>query len=247
MRHALALSIVALLLAACGSSTSIELTSVSGDVMPFGNTNLQSARIADAEVCVLEQPGHCVRSSSAVADRGHFQLDGIPVGSQVTLTMAHAAWPLLQTATLTVPAGGLSKVTFQAPSYDQKYLLALAAGLTIDDTTCQLAATVTMKNAAMDTLYVYSGAPHGEPGATVLLSTGSLSPFFLPIYFNDSVVPEPGLTQTSTDGGVLYGNLPPGTYTLTATKTGVNFRAVTITCRAGWIVNASPNYGLQAY
>jgi hypothetical protein len=243
MRHALALSIATVLLAACGSSSSADLTSVSGDVMPFGNTNLQSARIADAEVCVLEMPGHCVRSSGATADRGHFQLDGIPVGSTVTLTMAHAAWPLVQTATLTVPAGGLSRITFQAPSYDQKGLLALAAGLTIDNTRCQVAATVTMKNAAMDTLYVYSGAPHGEPGTTVSLTPGNLAP----IYFNDAVVPQPGLTQTSTDGGILYGNLAPGTYTLTATKTGVTFRTATITCRAGWIVNASPNYGLQAY
>jgi hypothetical protein len=244
MRHAAFPSLAVLLLVGCGASTStVSLTSVSGDVMPFGNTNVQADRIAGAEVCVLEMPGHCTRSSSAVADRGHFQLDGIAVGAQVTLTMSHPDWPLVQLATLAVPAGGLAKLTFQVPDFNQKFLLALAAGLTIDPGTCQVAATVTLPNPAMDTLYVYSGAPHGEPGATVSISPGGQAP----VYFNDGVVPQPGLTQTSTDGGILYGNLAPGRYTITATKAGVNFRSVTFNCRQGWIVNASPNYGLQAY
>jgi hypothetical protein len=241
MRHATLASIAATLLAACGSSSSPVLTSVSGDVMPFDNTVPQDARIADAEVCVLESPGHCVRSSSAVADRGHFQLDGIEVGSEVTLTMSHPSWPLVQLATLVVPSAGLSRVTFQVPSESQKGLLALAAGLTIDPGRCQVASTVTVKNDAMDSLY--KGGAHGEAGATVKLTPGDLAP----VYFNASVVPQPGLTESSADGGILYGNLAPGLYTITATKTGVNFRSVKINCRQGWIVNASPNHGLQAY
>jgi len=60
------------------------------------------------------------------------------------------------------------------------------------------------------------------------------------------VLPDRDLTQSSTDGGVLYYNVDPGVYTLSAEKTGVEFESVTLNCRKGVLVNASPPYGLQA-
>lgn len=238
MRRATLVSIAAALLAACGSSSSPALTSVSGDVMPFNNTVPVVTRIGNAEVCVLELPGHCVRTSDADADRGHFQLDGIEVGSEVTLTMSHPSWPLVQLATHVVPAGGLSRVSFQVPSGAQVPLLALAAGLTLDPTRCQIASTVTVVGKS-----VYDPGAHGEAGATVQIAPGGQAP----VYFNASVVPQPGLTETSADGGILYGNVTPGVYTITATKPGVNIRPIKVNCRQGWILNASPPYGLQVY
>ena len=61
------------------------------------------------------------------------------------------------------------------------------------------------------------------------------------------MLPDSKRTETSEDGGVLFANVPPGDYTWTAHKAGVKFRSVKMKCRAGWLVNASPPWGLQAY
>ena len=66
-----------------------------------------------------------------------------------------------------------------------------------------------------------------------------------PIYFNSEVRPDRTLVQTSDDGGVLFVNVPPGTYTLTGTKAGAVFTTLKMKCEAGWLVNASPPWGLQ--
>ncbi len=67
-----------------------------------------------------------------------------------------------------------------------------------------------------------------------------------PVYFNKDVLPEPGLTETSVDGGVVWTNVPPGNYVLRANKTDVEFEEVRIWCRPNVLVNAAPPKGLQA-
>ena len=52
--------------------------------------------------------------------------------------------------------------------------------------------------------------------------------------------------ETSDDGGVLFIQVPPGDYTWTAHKAGVEFTQVRMKCRAGYLINASPPWGLQA-
>lgn len=59
------------------------------------------------------------------------------------------------------------------------------------------------------------------------------------------ILPDRRLTQTTRDGGVLWLNVPPGEYVLTAHK-GVRFTQARFRCRAGVLVNASPPWGLQA-
>jgi hypothetical protein len=72
--------------------------------------------------------------------------------------------------------------------------------------------------------------PHGDPGATVSISPpltnlyGNLPSG--PIYFDASVTPNPALTTTSVDGGVLFDNLAPGTYTVTAAKDPFSYATV---------------------
>jgi hypothetical protein len=60
-----------------------------------------------------------------------------------------------------------------------------------------------------------------------------------------SSYPDTSLTVTSIDGGVILANIPPGEYTLTATKQGKQFSTVAVRCRAGLLVNAAPPHGLQ--
>ena len=85
-------------------------------------------------------------------------------------------------------------------------------------------------------------APHGVEGASATIDP----PVAEPIYFNASVLPDPNQVLSSIDGGVLWANVPPGTYTLEAHKEGVEFAQVRATCEPGWVVNANPVHGLHA-
>lgn len=51
-------------------------------------------------------------------------------------------------------------------------------------------------------------------------------PYQGPIYFNDDVAPDPTLSSTSFDGGVLYTSLPTGSIELFATKEGFTYESV---------------------
>ena len=64
--------------------------------------------------------------------------------------------------------------------------------------------------------------PHGDPGATVNAIPGAIRP----LYFDESVKPNPAYTHTSVDGGVAWLNVPKGTHVLKAFKEGVKYRDV---------------------
>lgn len=66
--------------------------------------------------------------------------------------------------------------------------------------------------------------PHGDPGAAAIASPAQ---GIGPIYFNASVLPDPGQVLTSVDGGVTWLNMPSNqTYYVTASKTGVDYPTV---------------------
>lgn len=66
--------------------------------------------------------------------------------------------------------------------------------------------------------------PHGDPGATAIASP---SAGVGPIYFNAAVLPDPGQTTTSVDGGVTWLNMPlNNTYYVSAQKEGVSYETV---------------------
>jgi hypothetical protein len=89
--------------------------------------------------------------------------------------------------------------------------------------------------------------PHGDPGAAVSISPAALFPASLgPVYFNASVAPDPNLTSTSVDGGVLFGNLASGSYTVTASKAPFTYAALTFTVQDGIeLYVASPPHATQ--
>ena len=65
--------------------------------------------------------------------------------------------------------------------------------------------------------------PHGDPGATAIASPAL---GVGPVYFNRDVVPDPGETVTSLDGGVTWLNVPYSTYYVTAARTGFTYETV---------------------
>jgi hypothetical protein len=89
--------------------------------------------------------------------------------------------------------------------------------------------------------------PHGDPGAQVSISPAVPFPASLgPLYFNESVTPDPTLTSTSVDGGVLFGNLASGSYTITASKAPFSYSPLTFVVEDGiGLYVASPPHATQ--
>lgn len=220
---------------ACGCGGE-EGVSVSGDAFLFSGGPGLEGRVAGATVTVVEQPDRQV----VTAVDGHFQFDGFSAGDEVTLALEFPDHHRIQTGTLTVGAEPIERVTFQVV-HDAIYaVMADMLGVVPDEANkCQVVTTVTRVGKSL-----YDEGAHGEAGVTVTLEPpGAVEG---PVYFNASVVPDRALTETTEDGGVLFMQVAPGDYVLTATKAGVSFRSVKVKCRAGWLVNASPPWGLQA-
>lgn len=212
----------------------LRVASVEGDAIPFDAS--PAGRVEGAEVSILEFP----EMKMVTAADGKFKFDGLPVDADITLVMSHPDYHPIQTGTHTLPDEGLQRITFQAVSHAIYGALAQIVGVTPDETKyCQMVTTVTRVGKS-----IYDAGAHGEAGVVVTLDP-PLPIEQGPIYFNTQVIPDPSLTETSDDGGVLFAQVPPGEYTWTATKVGAEFRPVRMKCRIGYLINASPPWGLQ--
>lgn len=227
--------------AGCGGSSAGgaagRTTSVSGSAFNFGPTG---GAVVGGEVTILELPDFVTHTDEG----GGFALDGLPAGRDASFVLRAEGRPEIQTATFPLGVEPLDGVTFQSPDDTMVTLLSILVGAAPRADRCQLAATVTRANPEL-----VAGKTHGEPGATVTIDPPPAEADG-PIYFNlvtwNVIWPDRRLAATSDDGGVLYVNVTPGTYRLRAHKEGVAFRDVTLTCRAGVVVNAAPPWGLQA-
>lgn len=198
--------------------------------------------VAGQPVRILEHPGLTATTDAT----GHWRIEGIPSGTTATFAIDAGTRYPIQTAAFAVGTEDLAQVTFQSPTHAMVGLFEKLLRITSDPDRCHIATTVTRAGYSL-----YLGAPdgtHGEPGATV-----SIDPVppegGTPIYFDGAhaelIWPNPKLTATSPDGGVLFANVTPGTYVLRAHKGGATIREVTVGCRAGVLTNASPPWGLQ--
>jgi len=205
---------------------------VSGNVFLFN----QGQRIEGATITVLEFSD----LEATSGEEGYFEFEDMPSGSEATFLFEHPDYPTTQTKTFTLGDEDLEQVTFQVPDWDSYNILAALLGITPDPDMCQMVTTVTRVGKSL-----YDEGAHGEEGAVASVDP-ELPAEHGPIYFDSSVLPDTNLTETSDDGGVIWTNVPPGVYTLSAEKEGVEFVSPKMTCRAGVLVNASPPYGLQA-
>jgi hypothetical protein len=81
--------------------------------------------------------------------------------------------------------------------------------------------------------------PHGVAGATAHAKPA------LPdaVYFNDQVIPDRSRTETSGDGGIVWTEVPKGTYRVITESPSTRFASFLATCKPGRIVNANPPWG----
>jgi hypothetical protein len=192
--------------------------------------------VEGAELYVLEAPELRVTLDPS-SDHG-FTIDGIPEDVKLTLALVHEDYFPHLTRTFDVGDSSVTGVTFQSISRTIATLAAALLGADADDESrCQMATTVT----ALDPQDVW--AP-GEPGAIVTIDP-EVSAEQGPYYFDENVIPDLSLTETTSDGGVTVVGAEPGTYRWDAHKDGVTFEQLEMKCVGGWLTNASPPYGLN--
>ena len=209
---------------------------VEGDVLAF-MSEVQGARISGATVSILERPDLSV----VTGDDAHFRFEGLDEGSDVTLVVEHPDFKTTQSATVRLGSNGVHPFSIQVVPTTIFTLLSGLVPLPLEeDQHCVIATTVARMGGS---LYVY--LRQGAEGAAVTLDP-PVPAESGPIYFDESVLPDPEQASTSIDGGVLFYRVTPGDYVMTATREGTVFNDVRFQCRAGLVVNAGPPLGLLA-
>jgi hypothetical protein len=226
--RAAAVLVISLLLAVLGfgAAQSLAATHAGHRVLIKGTAYSFDTQmpIAGATVEARGAPGAVTTSDS----RGHYRLD-VPAGRKVTPFIQAEGYHGIFLQTLSTHRRTLRKVNFQVPTERTYFALAALLHVKLDP------------NGDLSFLDFVAYGAHGVPGATAATSPGLGDP----IYFNDNVIPDPSLTETSTDGGVIWAEVPSGTYRVRAQHPSKRFSSFVATCRKGRVVNANPPWGLH--
>lgn len=210
--------------------------SISGNAFSFAPPGFPGwGRIEGGTVSVLEMPEY----ATTTVEDGYFIIEDLPIDEEITLVLVAEGFPTVHTKTFTLTDSDIEEVTFQVPNNGLYTSLALLVGAELSDEKCQIVSTATFLGGSL-----YLPDAHGEPDATVALDPPDENADG-PIYFNEDVIPDRTWTQTSADGGIVFINVEPNDYILTATKEAVVFESVKLKCRPGVMANASPPHALQ--
>lgn len=229
------------LLPLTGTSTATAdagTVTISGTAYEF---NRVRTMLAGATVHVLEHPG----LSTTVAEDGTYALE-VPDDATITPYIVKDGYGTVHLQTFTTDGQDLVNVNFQTPTTAVMGLLAMVLGIETNEAgypeQCAVVSTVSTKQVRGVSYenFITWGA-HGVAGVTASISpeAGTRT------YFNESVIPDASVTETSEDGGVVWTELPPGEYTLSAEGAGSEWPDVHVTCEDGRIVNANPPWGLN--
>lgn len=240
MRRLTLVSAVLAGLIACSASPAAAGRSVHvrGTAYEFNNTPV---RLAGATIRVAELPG----LRATVRANGSYDLV-VPDRTRVTPYIVAPGYHTIYLQTFTTAGEDLANVNFQTPIEAVYKALVALVNVPVDSAGdplgCAIVSTFSTKNVrdlSFNDFTAYGA--HGVAGATAT-GTPALPP---PIYFNESVLPDSNQVKSSIDGGVLWMNVAPGTYTIRAHHPSTRFASFVATCRNGRIVNANPPWGLH--
>lgn len=219
------------------SDTALELVQVSGVVFRFADRAL-------IEDVTVRLEGVDVEVTSGAEGVWSAQ---VPAGSSFTPVLEGEGFLTARHATFTVQED-LARLYLQAVPSEVFVLMAQTlgqSGVAIDPEACIVVNTITVPAVyeMQSWAEFFDLRPHGEPGVTM-----SLVPEVegvAPIYFNEFIQPDPSLEASSVDGGVVWLNVPPGTYTVQGEHPDPAYEVVpkTVRCEAGWFVNLNPPLG----
>jgi hypothetical protein len=157
------------------------------------------------------------------------KVKGVPL--HVSFVYELAGYPTTKSQVFEIGGAGITDLAVQFPT---EAYYTVAKGQIEQQIGGLIGAPYTLSNVLVTTVgkswaSMYSPElPHGDPGVQVAISPAAPFPISLgPVYFNESVAPDPTLGSTSVDGGVLFGNLASGSYTITASKAPFSYAALT--------------------
>ena len=196
--------------------------------------------IAGALIRVAELP----RIRSRTRPNGTYDL-AVPRGATVTPYIQAQGYHGSYLQTFTNQDRSLDRVNFQIPTVATYHALAALLHVPLDENDnparCVVVSTFSTKrirNLSFDEFIAYGA--HGVAGATGRASP----PLPKPIYFNENVIPDPSLTESSVDGGVIWLKVPRGVYRFSGRHPTTRFASFVATCKPGRFINADPPQGL---
>jgi len=238
----------------------LELVPIAGTVFHFGLDLAQSppapypfqSTVAGARVSIAELPITRLLNIRSDAD-GKWSFNAVKLrGTPLRMSFVYelAGYPTTKSQVFDIDSSGITDVAVQFPT--QAYYLA-AKGQIEQQIGGLIGAPYTLRNVLVTTVgkswaSMYSTElPHGDPGVQVGIAPAIQFPTSLgPVYFNEAVAPDPTLTSTSVDGGVLFGNLAAGRHTITASKAPFSYDALTFVVQdAIELYVASPPHATQ--
>jgi hypothetical protein len=219
----------------------LQVVPIGGTVFHFGLDLSQTppvpfpfqSTVADARVSIGELPiTRLLNIRSDANGKWSFKalkLQGTPL--RVSFVYERAGYETTKSQVFEIGDGGITDLAVQFPT---EAYYAAAKGQIEQQIGALIGAPYTLRNVLVTTVgkswaSMYSpDLPHGDPGAEVAISPAIAFPASLgPVYFNEAVAPDPTLTSTSVDGGVLFGNLGSGSYAITASKAPFSYSTLT--------------------
>lgn len=210
----------------------LELVPIAGTVFHFGLDLSQSppvsfpfqSTVAGVRVSVAELPITKlldIRSD----ENGQWRFNAVKLkGTPLAISFVYelAGYTTTKSQVFQIGDAGITDLAVQFPT---SAYYAAAKGQIEQQIGALIGAPYTLANVLVTTVgkswaSMYNPElPHGDPGAVVSITPDPGFPAVLgPVYFNADVSPDPTLASTSVDGGVLFGNLGAGKYTVTASK-----------------------------
>lgn len=202
--------------------------------------NQMDTFLAGATIRVREDP-----DITAVTDaNGDYELE-VPDDANVTPYIdPDADHNEIDLQTFHTRGRDIRNANFQTPADFEYGALAALLGIELDATgrppQCVIVTTVSARNVRRVPYEVFHArTPHGVAGATAR----TIPALPGPIYFNDSVIPDPSQTESSGDGGIVWSVVPAGTYRIVAEHPTTRFASFLATCAPGRVINANPPWG----
>ena len=236
----------------------LEVVRIAGTVFHFGLDLSQAppvsfpfqSTVPDTRVWIAEAPvTRLVNVRSDANGRWAFpalKVKGKPL--HVSFVYEKAGYPTTKSQRFDVGDASITDLSVQLPT---EAFFTLAKGQLEQQIGALIGGPYTLRNVLVTTVgkswaSMYSpDLPHGDPGAVVETSPPVQFPATVgPVYFNESVAPDPTIGTTSVDGGVLFGNLANGSHAFTARKAPFSYATVTFEVEDGFALYvASPPHG----
>lgn len=234
-------------IAPIGQAQAKDTVTLTGNAYAFifaGNL----ARLEGAVIKVVEYP----ELQTTAGPNGAYSLE-VPNHASITPYATYPGYYTVHDQTFFTRDRDLNQVNFQMPQQNIAEALAGVVGASMEGeagskvlTHCAVVSTFFQKEGRsfLDFDDFHDFRPHGIENATAVMKDPAGVQNGNAIYFNSNVIPDPSREFSSHDGGVLWKDVPTGTFTVTGSHPTTRFSQFQVNCAPGRLVNANPPWGL---